>query len=231
MARELTVETGSPTIVPFMESFDFFPRGGSGQSNAAAERAVDATAAYFSARTVVALVREHDSLVPLAERGADRRVLDGIARAGVARRGDLAAGRALYGSASEIDPGRKQGGFVLAPIFEGEQLAGVLYVETDAPRFHDPKEVSALAQFCRMLGGALQGPAVSLMGLSEFLEQTPSDEVARQQLLTLLERHEWNIARVARAMRTTRTTIYNRLERYGVERRRVAKSVRRPRLA
>jgi transcriptional regulator of acetoin/glycerol metabolism len=51
--------------------------------------------------------------------------------------------------------------------------------------------------------------------------------VARAQLIALLDRNEWNIARVARLMRVTRRTIYLRLDRYGVERKRVRKTVRR----
>lgn len=210
-----------------METLDLFPRGsGLGQRNAAAERTVDAAAAYFSARTVVALVPGRDGLLPLAARGAERRIIDAIASVAAARRSDLGAGRALSGAASEIEAGR-EGSFLLAPVLEAEQVAAVLYVQTDGARLRDPKDLNALVQFCRMLAAAIQGPPVTLGGVQEFLEHTPSDEVARQQLLTLLERHEWNIARVARALGTTRTTIYKRLERYGAQRLRVPKTGRR----
>jgi hypothetical protein len=215
-----------------MESFDLFQRGAEpGRPNAAAERAVDATAAYFSARVVVAMAQEHDAMLPVAVRGADRRVLDGIARTWSLRRSDLAEGRALYGVAGEVDAGRDGGAFVLAPVMEGGRLSGLLYVQSDEPRFRDPKDLDALVQFSRMLASALLGPPVTLSTLHDFLERTPSDEVSRQQLLLLLERHEWNIARVSRALGVTRTTIYKRLERYGVERVKIPKTIRRrPRL-
>jgi hypothetical protein len=213
-----------------MEAFDLFQRDAdSGQANAAAQRAVDATVAYFSARVVVALAQEHESMLPVAVRGADRKVLDGIARAWSSRRSDLAEGRALYGTAAEVDPAQERGAFVLAPVMEAGRLSGLLYVQTDEPRFRDPKDLDALAQFSRMVASAFVGPPVTLTALHDFLERTPSDEVSRQQLLLLLERHEWNIARVARALKVTRTTIYKRLERYGVERVRIPKTVRRPR--
>ena len=48
---------------------------------------------------------------------------------------------------------------------------------------------------------------------------TPED-VARDQLFTLLEQHEWNIAKVARVLGVTRPTIYARLHRFGLPRRR-----------
>lgn len=215
-----------------MEAFDLFPAAsGVGQHNAAAERTVDAATAYFSARAVIAFAADREGFVPLAVRGAEHRVVDAIAGAAATRRSDLSAGRALSGAAAEVEVGR-EGNFVLAPVREADQVTALLYVQTDGARLRDSKDLSALVQFCRMLGAAINGPVLSLRGgVQEFLEHTPSDEVARQQLLTLLERHEWNIARVARALGTTRTTIYKRLERYGAERLRVPKTVRRPRLA
>ena len=52
---------------------------------------------------------------------------------------------------------------------------------------------------------------------------------AREKLLLLLNRNEWNIARVARLMGVTRRTIYLRLQRYNIPRERVPKT--RPRRA
>jgi DNA-binding NtrC family response regulator len=51
----------------------------------------------------------------------------------------------------------------------------------------------------------------------------------REKLLLLLNRNEWNIARVARLMGVTRRTVYLRLQRYNIPRERVPKS--RPRSA
>ena len=128
-----------------MEAFDLFPRGaGRGQTNAAAERAIDAAAAYFSARSLAAFSREHDHMFPVAVRGADQRVQDAILRAWSSHRSDLAAGRALYGAATEMDPEHKGGTFVLAPLMQGEDISGLLYVQADDPRFHDPKDLDAL---------------------------------------------------------------------------------------
>jgi len=39
----------------------------------------------------------------------------------------------------------------------------------------------------------------------------------------LLEKHEWNIAQVARLMGVTRATIYNRIAKLGIARRHVPK--------
>jgi transcriptional regulator of acetoin/glycerol metabolism len=45
----------------------------------------------------------------------------------------------------------------------------------------------------------------------------------REELLHALNLHEWNIARVARALSVTRKTIYERMERYGIAREHVPK--------
>ena len=62
-----------------------------------------------------------------------------------------------------------------------------------------------------------------------YLERTPVEDMEREKLLLLLNRNEWNIARVARLMGVTRRTIYLRLQRYNIPRERVPKT--RPRRA
>ena len=44
-----------------------------------------------------------------------------------------------------------------------------------------------------------------------YLERTPVEDMEREKLLLLLNRNEWNIARVSRLMGVTRRTIYLRL--------------------
>ena len=51
-------------------------------------------------------------------------------------------------------------------------------------------------------------------------------EIERRRLVAALERHEWNIARVARLIGVTRRTIYLRLKRYKIDRRRVPKTLK-----
>ena len=62
-----------------------------------------------------------------------------------------------------------------------------------------------------------------------YLKRTPVEDMEREKLLLLLNRNEWNIARVSRLMGVTRRTIYLRLQRYNIPRERVPKT--RPRTA
>lgn len=211
-----------------MDIIRLFPRGTQvGQLNPAALRTVEAAGAYFRARTVVALGAERGTFTLLAASGGSDGCVKALLRVATARRNDLEQGHALSGRAQEVET-NPTGSFVLAPAIDGEQLVGVLYVETDGPALSGPKDLGVLGQFCRLLVTALEEPVI---GAPSVLAGERSDEAACQQLLTLLELHEWNIARVARELHTTRTTIYKRLERYGATRRRVPKTARRPRLA
>ncbi len=60
--------------------------------------------------------------------------------------------------------------------------------------------------------------------VDRFLEVTSRQAIERRQLMALLNRHEWNIARVARALRCNRVTVYKRLRRLGIPRLRVCRS-------
>ena len=61
---------------------------------------------------------------------------------------------------------------------------------------------------------------------ADDMEIVTGAEIERQRLLSALERHEWNIARVARLIGVTRRTIYLRLKRYKIDRRRVPKTLK-----
>ena len=53
----------------------------------------------------------------------------------------------------------------------------------------------------------------------------------RAGLMRVLNDSEWNLARAARMLGVTRRTVYLRMQRYGIERQRVPKSVRKLRRA
>jgi transcriptional regulator of acetoin/glycerol metabolism len=54
---------------------------------------------------------------------------------------------------------------------------------------------------------------------------TPTDKAREREVLLLaLNRHEWNISRVARDLGLSRRTIYLRLQKHRIERRRVSKA-------
>ena len=213
-----------------MQIFELFPRREMAGQVPAAERTVAAASAYFQARAVVALRADRQGLSPLAARGASEQVVKALLRIVDARRPDLERGRALSGKADEVERGLR-GSFFLAPAIDKDELRGALYVQTDVQGLEDPKDLAALGQFCRLLATALADDTVGVPALSGLMEDGSFGGTEGRGLVALLEQHEWNIARVARELGTTRTTIYKRLERQGAERRRVPKTARRPKPA
>ena len=115
-------------------------------------------------------------------------------------------------------------GFAIIPIRTAESVAGVLYVGADRGFVLDQE---AIGHFVPLLGAALEAePTGCSPRLDSYIERTPPAQFEREQLYLLLERHEWNIARVARVKGVARLTIYEQMRRWGIERRRVLKGSR-----
>lgn len=112
------------------------------------------------------------------------------------------------------------GAHALVPIQHRDELVALLYL--DAARQFDPESIAvfqvALAEAVR--ASSRRAP------VETFLASTRSEDLQRQHLLVTLSQNEWNIARAARLMGVTRRTVYSRLQRYGIPRKRVAKNLR-----
>lgn len=148
-----------------------------------------------------------------ASRGVDQRALEAVEGMWRARRQELVEGRPVMG-----------GDGVLFPVTLGDHLAGVMFTDGFRGRAPDARDLQALAQFARVAGHALAGRRSEP---ARYLGATSPEDVARDQLLVLLEQHEWNISRVARELGVTRPTVYARLERYGLPRLRPPKHRKR----
>jgi len=109
-------------------------------------------------------------------------------------------------------------GFELVPIAED----AIVYVGTEsASRVSlDPH----LQQVAPLLLSALRETGSGQRPLVVNIEATPTADFDRERLLVLLERNEWNIARVARILDVERSTVYRRMTRWGIPRERVRKT-------
>lgn len=115
-----------------------------------------------------------------------------------ARAADLRAGRAV-----------EQGRDVVYPLVENGRLLGALFVHEAEPLA--PVVLEAFGTtFVKTLAAEAAGP-------SGAPDRIPSPG-GRDGLMAALHRHEWNVARVARAFGVTRRTIYLRMQRFGIER-------------
>jgi hypothetical protein len=113
----------------------------------------------------------------------------------------------------------------LIPILRGQRLAALVYLATTQVDLGSIEEVSSLI-FDAVTRSAHQPAAPS--PVETYLQQTPVREIERRKLVLLLDQHEWNVARVARELQVTRTTVYKRLESFGIARKRVMKDGRNP---
>ena len=96
------------------------------------------------------------------------------------------------------------------------QVLGLIYLQTDAV------DQELMSEATRSVTAAL--------GASDELQQIQArnlpKDAERDYLLQRLELHEWNIARVAREVGVTRTTVYARMRRLDIPREKIPKTRR-----
>lgn len=204
-----------------------------------AGRSLDVLLSLTSGRSAAVFSCEEGRLTLFASRGIDQHVLDGVDGVWSRLAASLRDGEAVYVAErkSEVrlpkpaEPGGPAS-LVVAPVHADERLVGLVYIDSLEPRFCTPHDLERLAKFGRIFAKALTDvePAEERVqgrlaaAWDSYLERTPVDDIEREKLLLLLNRNEWNIARVARLMGVTRRTIYLRLARYNVPRERVRKT-------
>lgn len=114
---------------------------------------------------------------------------------------------------------------LLLPVLRRDRLAALVYLEASQADLGSLAEVATLLADAVVKGSAQPEPSSAI---EAFLEQTPTEEIERRRLVILLDRFEWNVARVARELGVTRTTIYKRMAAHGIPRKRVPKDTRSP---
>ena len=199
-----------------------------------AERTLEVVMALVNGRSSGVFEVADERLTLFASRGIDQHVLDAVETLWGRAKDQLRRGRPIYvpDTATDKDLACATAGgpasLAMFPVFDGDELVALLYVDSAEPHFCEASDVERLAQFSRMLARAVRPeqrpPAPEPSGWEAYLERTPVPDIERQKLLLLLNRNEWNIARVARLMGVTRRTVYLRLQRYNIPRERVTKT-------
>ena len=203
-----------------------------------AERALEVVMALANGRSGGVFIAADARLTLFASRGIDQHVLDAIETLWGRAKDQLRRGQPIYvpdtGRDEDLARATTGGPASLAvfPVFDGDALVALLYVDSAEPDFCAGTDVEQLAKFARMLAGAVRPaadpPARNVAEWEAYLERTSVPDIERQKLLLLLNHNAWNIARVARLMGVTRRTVYLRLQRYNIPRQRVYKARLRP---
>ena len=192
-----------------------------------AERTVEIILSLTHGRCAAVFRVDADRLTLFASRGLDQAALDAAHADWKTHAATLASGEMFYAPTAPAGDGPEARAAV--PIRNDDGVVGILYVDSAEPHFLDAADCQRLVKFTRILARALAAPVTPASagerprGWERYLERTSVDDMERERLLLLLERNEWNIARVARLMQVTRRTVYLRLARYGVPRERVRK--------
>jgi transcriptional regulator with GAF, ATPase, and Fis domain len=108
---------------------------------------------------------------------------------------------------------------VMAPLRDEGTLVGALYLE-EVNSFDEDAVSASLLTLTKAVGSRDH-----VETLATYLPAVPADEILREQMLAALDRNEWNISKVARVLGVARRTVYLRLERYGIQRKRVPKTL------
>jgi transcriptional regulator with GAF, ATPase, and Fis domain len=206
-----------------------------------AERTLEVVMSLSNGRSGAVFTHQDGKVTLFASRGIDQHVLDAIQTVWSRFRESFVAGETFYAADLATDRRLKateRGGaasLAVVPVFEGDELVALLYVDSLDPHFCTAQDLERMSKFSRILAkavadtGAPEPRANRSEAWETYLERTPVEDMEREKLLLLLNRNEWNIARVSRLMGVTRRTIYLRLQRYNIPRERVPKT--RPRAA
>jgi hypothetical protein len=200
-----------------------------------AERTLEVVMSLLNGRASAVFTCNGDGVTLFASRGIDQAVLDIVPAVWNAQKGGFQKGETFYvpdrsgdrrlPSAVAERPG--PAAFAVSPVLEDEALIALLYVDSQEPHFCDAHDLERLSKFSRIVAKSVRdtaSPGGSGDSWETYLERTPVEDMEREKLLLLLNRNEWNIARVARMMGVTRRTVYLRLQRYNIPRERVPKS-------
>jgi GAF domain-containing protein len=201
-----------------------------------AERTLEVVMSLLNGRAGAVFTVAGEDVALFASRGIDQSVLDMAPSMWSANRELFRKGETFYvadkatdrrlpaGSADRPGPAS----FAIVPVLQEEALIALLYVDSQEPHFCDTHDLERLGKFSRIVAKSVTDTEAPRRGGEDawetYLERTPVEDMEREKLLLLLNRNEWNIARVARMMGVTRRTVYLRLQRYNIPRERVPKS-------
>src|SRR5713101_6402459 len=133
-----------------------------------------------------------ERLTLFASRGIDQHVLDAVQTLWGRGKDQLRRGQPLYvpdcGADRDLSTAGAEGPASLAvfPVFDGDDLVALLYVDSQEPHFCEPHDVERLAKFSRLLARAVRPDAERVarerMGWEAYLERTPVEDIEREKL-------------------------------------------------
>ena len=113
--------------------------------------------------------------------------------------------------------------WAILPVHSNGRMIGAVYLDNIDPLLC-PEQLRERYLSIAAQGIAESDRAVGPQLWAPLLDAVPVDDLKKQELLLALETDEWNISRVARHFAVTRLTIYKRMRRFGIPRRKPGKA-------
>lgn len=164
----------------------------------ATRRLLSLIAGFTGAEAIAAFEVRNGRLVLFGSHDLAQTTIDVAERTFAKERALLEAGRVVHSDRHAI-----------VPLIEDKLWVGVLCLQG--------ANVGAAEDAAESLGRVL---AATITAARTADQQDPA-----ARLRDLLEEHEWNVARVARILGVTRVTIYERMRRFGIPRKKVPRGI------
>jgi len=167
-----------------------------------ASRAVRVLSGAFRCACTAAFREDHGFLKLLSGSGVDQPAIDAVNEIWSTSRRRLVSGNSVASATS-----------VMLPLMSEGDLVGVVFLRSERPLGAVPEQ--QMAPVCALLAKLCRTPMDSPQAQLSALKP---EDLERERLVACLDQHEWNLARVARAMGVTRPTIYAWMDRLKIER-------------
>lgn len=142
----------------------------------------------------------------LAQREIDQSGLDIAHACWVRQRTELDTGRMLlYGCA------------VLWPLFDGPVLTALIYLDRAREGFPDDASRGDAARLLRIMANVSIGSPVAAYLDAGIVASQAADSFLADQLAMALQGASGNVTGVARALGLSRETVYERVDRFGID--------------
>ena len=195
-----------------------------------AERTLQMVTVLTGARATAALRIEQDQPRLFAGRGFDQEALETVGLAWQHLRTGLehletvyVANRATDSRIPEATRSKSPASFAILPVVgENSALEGLLYVDSRKPYFLGAEDLAELPALARVLSL----PLSSGRSGRSFPGVAPDLESEKERLVAILSANQWNILRVAKLIGVTRRTVYLRMQRWGIERKKPKKTLK-----
>jgi transcriptional regulator with GAF, ATPase, and Fis domain len=117
--------------------------------------------------------------------------------------------------------------FACLPLILEEKVYGLLYLDsTTSAHIFAPGDLERVSRFARLMIHTLireqmltdNQVNVPTVSVDDYLAERSIEDLERQQLHALLEKHNWNVTRTAVSLEMPRRTLYNKMAKYGIHR-------------